>query len=67
VRPIINSTFVSLYGEMSHMDLNPVSAGVGDAEDQLLTPGLNIRGQHRATPTLSNGGLVVSCTFQAAR
>lgn len=49
------------------MDLNPVSAGVGDAEDQLLTPGLNIRGQHRATPILSDGVLVVSCTFQAAR
>ena len=67
MRPIINSTFLSLYVEMNHMDLNPVSAGVGDAEDPLLTPGLNIRGQHRASPTLSNGVLVVSCTFQAAR
>jgi len=48
-----------------HLWLNPAFAGVGDAEDLLLSPGLNIGLQHRATRTLSNGVVVVSYAFQA--
>ena len=50
-----------------HLWLNPAFAGVGDAGDLLLTPGLNLHVQHRATRTLSNGVVVVSYAFQAAR
>lgn len=49
-----------------HLWLNPAFAGVGDTEDLLLTPGLNIHLQHRETRTLSNGVVVVSYAFQAA-
>jgi dihydrofolate reductase len=48
-----------------HLWLNPAFAGVGDDEDLLLSPGLNIGLQHRATRTLSNGVVVVSYAFQA--
>jgi hypothetical protein len=49
-----------------HLWLNPAFAGVGDPEDLLLSPGLNIDLQHQGTRTLSNGVVVVSYAFQAA-
>jgi dihydrofolate reductase/uncharacterized protein YndB with AHSA1/START domain len=43
-----------------HLWFHPAFAGVGDPDDQLLTAGLNVYVQHRATRTLGSGVVMVS-------
>jgi dihydrofolate reductase len=43
-----------------HLWYHPVFAGIGDPNDTLLTPGLNIAMQHTNTRTLASGVVLVS-------